>query len=109
MLPRCKAIIHHGGVGTTAEAMRAATPQLVTAFGWDQYDNGARAAEQGAGMVMSVHKLTPRKLTQAVKTLITSPDMPTHCVIASRRFNKQQPTEALCVEIERMFHQWPNA
>ncbi len=103
LLPRCKAIIHHGGVGTTAEALRAATPQLVTAFGWDQYDNGARAADQGAGLVMSVHKLTPRKLTSAVRQLITSRSIPPQCVIASRHFDKQQPTEALCIEIERMF------
>ncbi|GAA6140269.1 glycosyltransferase [Hydrogenophaga sp. 5NK40-0174] len=104
LLPRCKAIIHHGGVGTTAEALRAATPQLVTAFGWDQYDNGSRAAEQGAGLVMSAHKLTPRNLTQAIGKLLSSQDMPTNCVIASRHFDKQQPTEALCVNIERMFN-----
>ena len=33
LLPLCAAVVHHGGVGTTAAALEAGCPQLVTAVG----------------------------------------------------------------------------
>ena len=42
LLPRCAAIVHHGGIGTTAAALTAATPQLVLPLAWDQPDNARR-------------------------------------------------------------------
>jgi rhamnosyltransferase subunit B len=34
--------VHHGGIGTVSQAIRAGIPQLVTAITWDQPDNGFR-------------------------------------------------------------------
>src|SRR5262249_22764637 len=42
LLPRVAALVHHGGIGTTAEALRAGVPQLVIPLAFDQFDNGAR-------------------------------------------------------------------
>ncbi len=38
---RCAAIVHHGGVGTTAQCLAAGTPQLIMPMAHDQPDNGA--------------------------------------------------------------------
>ena len=35
LLPQVAALIHHGGIGTTAEALRAGTPQLIVALAYD--------------------------------------------------------------------------
>lgn len=37
LLQRCAGILHHGGAGTTAAALRAATPQLVCPLHFDQF------------------------------------------------------------------------
>lgn len=50
LFPRCAAVVHHGGIGTMAEAFAAGTPQLVIPLGFDQLDNGARAQAAGAGL-----------------------------------------------------------
>jgi len=39
LLPRARAIVHHGGTGTVAHALAAGIPQLVTPFVYDQFDN----------------------------------------------------------------------
>lgn len=49
LLPRAAAIIHHGGIGTAAQAMRAGTPQLAAPVFFDQFDNAARLEALGAG------------------------------------------------------------
>jgi len=50
ILPRCRAIVHHGGIGTTSKAFAAGIPQLVIPLAHDQHDNAARIERIGAGL-----------------------------------------------------------
>ncbi len=47
VFPHACVIAHHGGIGTTGQALRAGKPQLVTPLMGDQPDNGARLARLG--------------------------------------------------------------
>jgi sterol 3beta-glucosyltransferase len=49
IFPRCQAVIHHGGAGTTAAALRAGIPNLVIPHAADQPFWGRRVAALGAG------------------------------------------------------------
>lgn len=49
LFPRCAAVVHSGGIGTTGQALRAGLPQLVVPFAHDQFDNAARVARLGCG------------------------------------------------------------
>ncbi|MGB3632966.1 MAG: glycosyltransferase, partial [Rubrobacteraceae bacterium] len=49
LFPRVKAVVHHGGAGTTAAALRAAAPMITIPFSADQAFWGRRVAELGAG------------------------------------------------------------
>jgi rhamnosyltransferase subunit B len=49
IFPHASVIVHQGGVGTTAEAMRAGKPMLVMPYGFDQFDNAARVKVLGIG------------------------------------------------------------
>jgi UDP:flavonoid glycosyltransferase YjiC (YdhE family) len=53
LFPRAAAIVHHGGVGTMAEALRAGRPMLIVPFAHDQPDNAARAERLGIARVLS--------------------------------------------------------
>src|SRR5262249_29541061 len=53
LFPRALAIVHQGGVGTTAQAMRAGRPMLVMPYGHDQPDNAARMVRLGIGRTIS--------------------------------------------------------
>ncbi len=47
IMPKVAAIVHQGGIGTTAQALRAARPMLVVPWAHDQPDNAARLARLG--------------------------------------------------------------
>ncbi len=49
VLPRSAALIHHGGIGTTAQAIAAGIPQLVLPASHDQPDNAVRIRRLGLG------------------------------------------------------------
>ncbi|MET0856650.1 MAG: nucleotide disphospho-sugar-binding domain-containing protein [Telluria sp.] len=100
LLPRAAAIVHHGGIGTTAEALRAGIPQLVTPFAWDQFDNGSRIAGLGVGMVMQAQRLKRTRLARALQTLLTSEDIHVRCQHIAARFATGCDALALCRKIE---------
>jgi rhamnosyltransferase subunit B len=61
IFPRCAAVVHHGGIGTTAECFAAGAPQLILPLGFDQLDNGIRVQKLGAGLhTRSQHNLVAR-------------------------------------------------
>jgi len=49
LLPQVAVLVHHGGIGTTAAALAAGTPQLLVPFAFDQFDNAARVVRLGVG------------------------------------------------------------
>jgi UDP:flavonoid glycosyltransferase YjiC (YdhE family) len=49
LFPRLDWIVHHGGAGTTAAALRAGVPQLIVPHIVDQFFHGRRIAELGLG------------------------------------------------------------
>ncbi len=102
LLPRVAALVHHGGIGTTAEALRSGTPQLVAPFAWDQFDNGARVAALGVAIVIPAKRLRPRKLARSLQRLCTSPAMRDRCAQLAARFLHPHDPLALCREVERL-------
>lgn len=52
LLPRARALVHHGGVGSSAQALRAGIPQLVAPQAYDQFDNGMRLQALGVAGVL---------------------------------------------------------
>lgn len=56
LFPRASVIVHHGGIGTSAEALRAGKPMLVVPHGFDQPDNAARLKRLGVAEVLSASR-----------------------------------------------------
>ncbi len=48
-LSKALAVIHHGGMGTTAQAIKAGIPQLIRPIKYDQPDNADRVYKLGLG------------------------------------------------------------
>lgn len=67
LFPRMMAVVHHGGAGTTAYAMRAGVPNLIVPFVFDQFFWGRRTAELGLGpRPIPFKKLSVENLTRAL-------------------------------------------
>ena len=67
LLPHVAALVHHGGIGTMAEALRAGTPQLVVPLAHDQFDNAARVEALGVGTSLRAARLDPARLVAALR------------------------------------------
>ena len=82
LFPKVSVAVHHGGAGTTAEALRAGTPSVVVPVVPDQAFWGWRVHALGAGPAPIPHKkLTAENLSAAIEEAKTNPGMRQRCEI----------------------------
>ena len=70
LFPRCAAIVHHGGAGSTATSARAGRPTLVAPVFGDQRYWGHRLETLGVGLVLPFRRWTPERLGDALQGLL---------------------------------------
>lgn len=70
LLPRCAAVVHHGGAGTLAAGLRAGCPTLVCSVGADQPLWGSRVTALGAGASMPVRSAHGAALGRALDRVL---------------------------------------
>ncbi len=76
LYPRMAAVVHHGGAGTTAAALRAGVPALVVPFTMDQPFWGKRGFDLGVAPRPIPRKhLTAERLAQGLRAATTDPAM----------------------------------
>ncbi len=73
LLPRAKALVHQGGVGTTGQGLRAGIPMLVVPFAHDQPDNAARVTRLGVGRTISRKNYKAVRVAKELKELLLNP------------------------------------
>jgi len=71
IMPRAAAIVHQGGIGTTAQALRAGRPMLVTPWSHDQPDNAERVRRIGAGRRIPRNRYYAPRVANELRTLLT--------------------------------------
>ena len=76
IFPRCAAVVHHGGAGTTQAATAAGCPSVVVEHASDQPLWGAVLHRQGlAPRVLHRRSITAVKLARAVRAVLATPAM----------------------------------
>lgn len=70
LFPRAAAIVHQGGVGTTAQALRAGRPMVVIPFAHDQFDNAARVTRLGIARTLGRSRLKATHLAGTIAALL---------------------------------------
>lgn len=89
LLPRLAALVHHGGIGTTADSFRAGIPQVITPFAFDQFDNGWRAQRLGVAEVLLPGRVTDRRIAAALGRLLASDHAAQRCKTLAASTNAQ--------------------
>ena len=75
LFPRTSVVVHHGGSGTTASALRAGVPQVLLPLILDQFHHAHRLHLAGiAPSPVPMEKITAATLTDAIQTALTLPE-----------------------------------
>jgi|SRR5579864_1532460 len=87
VLPCVSVIVHHGGMGTLAEASRAGVPQLVVPGAYDQFDNALILKDLGIGESIPMWLLTRRNLLDKLSQIQRSEIIRQSCLNISSKFS----------------------
>jgi UDP:flavonoid glycosyltransferase YjiC (YdhE family) len=102
LLPLCGAVVHHGGVGTTAAALESGCPQLILPLAWDQPDNAARVVELGAGLSLGPRQRSTGHLSRALVRRL-APEIRARCrTIAGRAAEDEDGLEVAARWVEQL-------
>jgi UDP:flavonoid glycosyltransferase YjiC (YdhE family) len=102
LFPHCAAVVHHGGIGTTARALAAGIPQLILPFAFDQMDNATRVKQLGTGAWLKSKHIDGARITEALTRLMSS-ETHTSCRLIAARFEKNDAIDRAADLVEGLF------
>ncbi|GIW87838.1 MAG: rhamnosyltransferase subunit B [Isosphaeraceae bacterium] len=100
LLPRAAALVHHGGIGTTAQALAARLPQLVIPLAHDQPDNAARLERLGVGRTLTPERATAAAMARVLRRLLEDPALPARAAALADQIEPAQTLDRACCVIE---------
>jgi UDP:flavonoid glycosyltransferase YjiC (YdhE family) len=100
LLPRARALVHHGGIGTAAQALRAGIAQVVVPMAYDQPDNAVRLERLGVASTLSQRRLDGTHLAASLRELLARSDLATKLSEVARRFEHDTSLDETCRLIE---------
>ena len=102
LFPKVAAAVHHGGAGTTAAALRAGIPSVVVPYFYDQRFWGERLHALGvAPRPIPQRSLTSDDLSDAVRSVLDSPDMAVRSRDIAGRIARERGVDVAVGAVER--------
>jgi UDP:flavonoid glycosyltransferase YjiC (YdhE family) len=105
VLPQAAAFVHHGGIGTVAQGLKAGVPQLVMPCSYDQLDNATRVQKLGAGSFLLREKYQPATVAEKLGQLLGDATMRARCAYWA---SKAAGGDAISKAADAMEAQWNN-
>jgi rhamnosyltransferase subunit B len=102
VFPRAACVVHQGGVGTTAQVLRAGVPHLFMPYSHDQPDNAARCERLGVAKIISREKYTADAAAKKLRELLSDESCKTKAVEAALIVNAEHGTKVACDAIEEI-------
>ena len=79
VMSKARLLIHHGGIGTLGQAMRAGTPQLILGNGFDRPLNATHAKKLGVADFIPLPKWNKDEVAFSLNELITNSQFSNNC------------------------------
>jgi UDP:flavonoid glycosyltransferase YjiC (YdhE family) len=102
LLPRCAALVHHGGIGTLAQALAAGIPQLTMPMGFDQPDNTTRLLRLGVARWISPSRFTGERVAPLLDELLTDPAVASACAKHAALLKDTRSLDRVCDLLEKL-------
>jgi UDP:flavonoid glycosyltransferase YjiC (YdhE family) len=100
IFPRAAAIVHQGGAGTTAQALRSGRPMLFVPFAHDQHDNAARVIRLGIARQVSRKAYRAAKVAKELGLLLDGDGNAARAADVGRKIQAEDGVAAACEALE---------
>ncbi|MEE2780612.1 MAG: nucleotide disphospho-sugar-binding domain-containing protein, partial [Planctomycetota bacterium] len=98
LLPHAAALVHHGGIGTTSQALATGIPQLIMPMAFDQPDNADRVQRLGVGGGLSPAEFHPPRVAEKLDLWLSSAETTARCQAIARRVDASHAAGVVPIE-----------
>lgn len=102
VLPKIAALTHHGGIGTSAQALAAGIPQLVMPLSHDQPDNAAKLERIGVASVIYPKDYNAQLVSKKLDYLLNSAEVSNQCQVFKKKIDPSKAINNACDALERL-------
>ena len=103
LFSRAAMVVHQGGVGTTAQCLRAGKPMLIMPFSHDQPDNGRRMMRLKVARVIQRGNYTPVRVARKLKAMLAEPLFARRAEMVARRLEQEDGVRSACDALEKLY------
>jgi rhamnosyltransferase subunit B len=109
IFPQASAIVHQGGIGTTAQGLRSGRPTLIMPYSHDQPDNAARVERLGTSRTIYRNKYTADRVVKELRTILENPSYAATAARLGQIVRSEDGVRVACDEIDRQLQQLPQS
>ncbi|HVN93262.1 MAG TPA: glycosyltransferase [Terracidiphilus sp.] len=102
LFPRARLVVHQGGVGTTAQCLRAGRPMLIMPYSHDQPDNARRMRRMGVARVIQRSGYKPWRVARKVRAMLAEPEFEARARAAAEEVAREDGVRAACEALEKL-------
>jgi UDP:flavonoid glycosyltransferase YjiC (YdhE family) len=103
LFTRAAMVVHQGGVGTTAQCLRAGKPMLIMPYSHDQPDNGRRMRRLGVARVIQRGDYKPMRVARKVEGMLEEPRFALRAAEVAAMLRHEDGVRAACDALEGLF------
>ncbi len=104
IMPKTAAIVHQGGIGTTAQSLRAGRPSLVVPWAHDQPDNAERLRKLGVGRTIPRARYRAKRVAEELDRLLNNAGYAQRARQIGARIANEDGVARACDAVETMLH-----
>ncbi|MGD1904219.1 MAG: glycosyltransferase [Geitlerinemataceae cyanobacterium] len=101
LFPRALAIVHQGGIGTTAQGLKSGRPTAIVPYTLDQPDNASRAECLGTSRTIARKRYSAARATEVLRELIENPSYAEKAAEVEAVLQAEDGVAVACDAIER--------
>lgn len=102
LFPRAQMVAHQGGVGTTAQCLRAGKPMLIMPFSHDQPDNGRRMKRRNVARVIQRADYKPSRVARTLRAMLDEPDYAQRAQSLAQELAREDGIRTACDALEEL-------
>jgi UDP:flavonoid glycosyltransferase YjiC (YdhE family) len=103
LFSRASMVVHQGGVGTTAQCLRAGKPMLIMPYSHDQPDNGRRMRRLKVARVIQKGNYTPLRVARRLRAMLDDPLLARRAASVARQLSREDGVRTACDALEELY------
>lgn len=104
LFPRASLVVHQGGVGTTAQCLRAGRPMLIMPYSHDQPDNARRMRRMKVSRTIERKKYQPQRVARELSSMLADVRYADHAMRVAAEIEREDGARAAVDALEE-FHE----